>query len=146
MAYPTGMLSLVLEGIDRRLVGVKTYCTTARTAMAAGSVVATVIVDLHIRLKADHAALDAAKNTPGLAAYAQEQKNNGSLDVAAEFMAVLAAMADVVTWIEANFPKDGSGFLLRETWGANGPVDRSFTTAATAGLRTELDALISTIS
>ena len=60
--------------------------------------------------------------------------------------AVIAAIDGVTAWIVANFPKDGSGFLLAQTWGANAPADRVFTPAQLAAFRTQLDSLIATIA
>ena len=146
MAYPTGMLSLTLEEIDRRAVDVKGYCTRTRDTLGAGNTPATTIFDLFIRLKSDRAAFAAATSVSGLAAYARAQKNDENLDVVTEFGEMLAAIDDVTAWISTNFPKDANGYLLAQTWGASGPVDRTFTPAATAGLRTQLDALIATIA
>jgi hypothetical protein len=146
MAYPTGMLSLTLEDIDRRAVSVKGYCQRAKDTLAAGNSPATTILDLFVRLRQDRAAFAAAANVPGIAAYAQAQKDDAQLDLAAEFVAMLTAIDGVTTWIANNFPKDGNGFLLAQTLEANGPVDRQFTPAQTAGLRTQLDTILATIS
>jgi hypothetical protein len=55
----------------------------------------------------------------------------------------------VVSWVVTNFPKDGSGFLLAKTFNADNSgrtVDRTFSAAQTAGLRTVLDTLIAAIN
>lgn len=146
MAYPTNALAQVLEDVDRRAMSVKEYATRYRTQMAAGDVLATVIVDLFIRLKSDKAAFVTAASTSGLGVYAQAQKNDQNLNIGNEFTAMNAAIDGVTTWIETNFPKDANGYLLRETWSASGPVDRAFSSANTAGLRTVLATLIATIA
>lgn len=146
MAYPTGMLSLVLEDIDRRAVSVKTYATQVRTEAAAGNIPSSRILDLFINLRQERGLLATAAATPGIAQFARDQKNNQSLDVVAEFNAMLAAIDGTTTWINTNFPKDGGGFLLERTLGVNSPIDRTFTPAQTAGLRTQLDSLIATIA
>jgi quinol monooxygenase YgiN len=145
MAYPTNALSRTLEDLDRRAADVKSYCIRYRDNMAAGNVVATVIIDLAIRLNSDRVSFANAANVTGLAQYAKDQKNNQSLDVIAEFNAMVSAIDGCIGWVTTNFPKDANGFLLRETWGNNGTVDRSFTPAQTAGLRTQLDGLIERI-
>ena len=61
---------------------------------------------------------------------------------------MLAAIDDTRAWVRASFPDsvgDGSGFLLAQTWGSNGPVDRTFTPTQTSGLQTQLDALVATV-
>lgn len=147
MAYPTGMLSFVLEGIDSRALKVKTYCQSLRTAAAAGPVASGQILGVYQALRQDRAALVTAAGTTGLAQYAKDQKNNQSLDVVAEFNAMVAAIDQVTLWIDNNFPKDASTrALLERTLEAEGPVERTFTSAQTAGLRTQLDGLIATIN
>lgn len=146
MAYPTGMLSFVLEGIDQRILKVKQQAQALRTDAAAGAIQSGRILSTHQYLRAERAALTAAASTPGLAQYARDQKNNQTLDVVAEFTAVIAAIDQVVGWIETNFPKDAGGFLLERTLGADGPLERTFTPAQTAGFRTQLDSLIAMIA
>lgn len=146
MAWPTGTLSITLEDVDRRASAVKQYATQSRDRMAAGNVPSTLIFDLFIRLKNDRAALASAATVPGIANYAQAQKGDTQFDVAAEFNNLLATIDGVTAWISANFPKDSNGYLLAQTWGAEGPVDRQFSSATTAGLRSVLDTLIATIN
>lgn len=145
MAYPTGNLSVTLDEIDRILSNVKAYCLSCRNKSAAQDITSTNIFDVFSRLKSDRARLEVLRVAPGLGAYAQSQKNNASLNIATEFTAVLNAIDGVTAWITTNFPVS-STFLLAQTLGANGPVDRLFTTAATAGFRTALDSLIATIT
>ena len=146
MAYPTGTLAKALEDIDRDLIQLRAFAVRRRDEMAAGNVAATTVLgDLFVRLRQHEHALDAAADTPGIGPYAQEQKSDGTLDVVAEFNAVMAAISGVTGWIAANFPKDVNGFLLAQTLSPEGPVDRTFSPTDTAGLRTQLDALIATI-
>lgn len=146
MAYPTGMLSLKLEDIDQKMLALKTYAQRLKDESNAGTLPSTLILIVYEALRADRAQLVTAASATGMATFAQEQKGNASLDVVAEFNGVIAAIDNVTSWINSNFPKDGSGFLLAQTLGANGRVDRVFTAAATAGLRTQLDALLATIN
>lgn len=146
MAYPTGMLSITLEDVDRRALAVKTACQSARTASAAGNINGSDVIAMYNFLKAQRAGLAAASTVPGLGAYAQAQKNSPGLDVVVAFNDMLAAIDGVTTWITTNYPKDVNGFLLERTWGANGPVDRQFTSVQTVGYRTALDSLIATIA
>lgn len=149
MAYPTGLLSITLDAIDRRIVRMKSQVQTLRDATAAGPVGGSRILDLWGFLKTERPGLVSAAATPGLAEYAREQKNktvsDPTFDVVAEFNALIAAIDNVTGWMEANFPKDAGGFILAQTFGASGLVDRQFTSAQTAGLRTQLDALLNAI-
>lgn len=137
MAYPTNSLASTLENIDREIASIKSAATRYRTTLETDTV-ATVIIDIAIRARRHIASLNTAAAVPGIAAYARDMKNDQGLDIVAEFNTVKAAVQAVQDWITTNFPTDGSGFLLRETWGANGPVDRSFPAGQTAGLRTLL--------
>lgn len=146
MAYPTGMLSITLEDIDRRMVGVKLYAAQVRAELLAGNVSSSRILDLVVNLRQERLALVTAASVQGIGAYAQAQKNNGTLDVVAEFNAVIAAIDSVTSWIGTNFPKDGSGFLLAQTMTADGPLDRQFAPAVTSGLASQLANLVATIN
>lgn len=146
MAYPTGVLSTTLQQVDNTMIQLKDFAARQRDRMAAGSVPSTTILDdLFVRLRQAKTQLQSAASVPGLAEYARAQKSSDTLDVVTEFQAVVAAIDAVTAWITANFPKDANGFLLARTLGESGPVDRQFTSAATATLRTQLDALIATI-
>ena len=83
---------------------------------------------------------------PGLVAYVREQVNDTSIDIVAEYQTMLEQISAVRNWIMTNFPKDASGYLLYHQFGADGRiVQRTLTPAQTAGLRTQLAALIATI-
>lgn len=146
MAYPTGILSVVLARLDLRAIEIKAQCQVARAESLVGNVNSSRLIGLFNFLRTQRAGLATDSATPGLAAYAQAQKNQPGLDVVAEFNAMLSTLDGVTAWIIANFPKDASGFLLERTWGADSPVDRSFTPAQMAGFRTALDSLIATIA
>jgi hypothetical protein len=68
------------------------------------------------------------------------------LDVVAEFTAMESAVEDCRDWIVANLPTDADGYLVIRTLNADGTLtDRMFAPAQTAGLRTEIDAVLATI-
>jgi hypothetical protein len=147
MAYPTGLLSFVLEQIDQRILAIKKQAQVLRADALAGPIQSGRILSAHQYLRAERAALVTAGGTPGLAAFARDQKNNQTLDVVAEFNAVIAAIDNVTGWIATNFPKDAATqALLERTLEVDGPVERTFTTVQTAGFRTQLDSLIATIA
>lgn len=146
MAYPTGTLSIALEEIDREMIAIKSYCQSVASQLAAGSQKASLIIDIHANLGAAKVRLATWAATPGLAAYAKVQKNNEALDVTAEYQSVLSAINSLLSGVESAFPKDASGYLLREQWAAIGTLERSFTPASTTGLRTLLNAVVATIA
>lgn len=146
MAYPTGTLDRTLDRLDERVSRVKLNASSVRAESVAGPVSSTRILGLYAALRTDHAEITALSQTPGLAAYVQQQKNDPALDVVAEFQTMLNTLTNVTNWIAANFPKDANGFLLAQTLGADRPVDRMFTTADLAAFRAQLDAMIATIA
>ena len=145
MAYPTWLLSFILDDIDRRVAGVKLLGTQVRTESLAGAIPSTRILNLFINLQQERIALVAAAATPGIVQFARDQKNNQTLDVVVEFTAMLVALDAVIAWISTNFPKDAGGFLLARSFSGTTIVDRMFPSAQTAGLRAQLDTLIATI-
>lgn len=145
MAYPTSMLNRTLVELDDRVMNVKRNVDAVNAESLAGPIVSSRILGLYTQLRADHASITALSATPGLGVYAQQQKNNAGLDIVAEFNTMLTSLTNVTNWIAANFPKDGNGFLLAQTLGADRPVDRMFTTAELSAFRTQLQALAATI-
>jgi hypothetical protein len=146
MAYPTGMLSFILEDIDRRASAVKLLAQQISSECAAGNVPSTRILDSYIRFKQERAQLATSASTPGLTQFARDQKNNQTLDVVVEFNAMIAAMDGITAWIETNYPKDVGGFLLAKQFSNGTIIDRMFTPAQTAGFQTQLNSLIATIN
>ena len=139
------MLSLTLERIDNLATQTKNFATRRQQQMAAGNVGSSLIFDVHINMKRAAADLTAAASVSGIVQYAKDQKNDQNLDVVAEFNAMITAINAVVTAIESTFP-DSGGFLLAQTWGTNGPEDRQFAPASTAGIRTQLQGVIDAIN
>lgn len=138
-------LALLLADIGQLARAVDTLAQSASARMAAGPVLATEVKDLDVKLRRYRARLVAAGQTPGIREYAAAQSAFAGLDVVAEWQAMIAAIDGVLAWIRTNFPTS-SGFLLAESWGPDGPEARPFSSAQTAGLRTQLDALAATVS
>lgn len=146
MAYPTGTLSIALEEIDREMVAIKSYCQSVSSQLASASQKAALIIDLHANLGVVKNRLATWAATPGLPAYAKQQKDNVNLDVIAEYQAVVAAIDAVRSNVESTFPKDASGYLLREQWATVGITERSFAPSSTVQLRTLLNTLVAAIN
>jgi hypothetical protein len=85
----------------------------------------------------------------GMGAYAQSQMNDPTLNAAAEFNAMIAAIDSAISAIISNFPKDASNRLLFLTFAADNSgrnTSSTFTAAQMAPVKTALDALVATIS
>lgn len=131
----------------RQIAGqLKTSAQNLKTLSLAGPVTSSDLLNFQSRLVDSKASLATVSAVPGLAAYAQAQVNDNVLDVAASFSAMATQIDATGAWIVANFPKDGSGYLLASQFNGGGRVvDRTFATAALVGLRAQLDLLIATI-
>lgn len=140
-------LATALARVRASAHGVKQAAQDLRTASAAGPIVARRIVHVMEEFTAAHERFNAIKTTPGLAAYARDQFADQGLDLAAEVSAMQSALVACVTWIQTNMPKDSASgrWIAVEELIDGKRVDRLLAPAATAGLRTVLDALIATI-
>ncbi len=118
-----------------------------RDLMAAGNVSANLIVhNLVQNIKNTRAVLVAARDTPGMRAYVRDQLNDPAFNLTTQTNAIVAAIDNTLVWVAANIPTDASGWMLLWKMEADGGITtRSFTPTQTAGLRTELDALITAI-
>lgn len=146
MAFKTGSVAFVYDEVCRTAAEIKDACARTATAMAAANTPATTVFDLLIRAKQTIARFNTLKSTPGLAEYAKAQNDDPTYEVGAEFAAMLVALTLLASQIESDFPKDGNGFLLAQTFGASGPVDRAFTPAQTAAIRNRLNAVVASIA
>lgn len=149
MAFPASQLRLsqVLDQIAGTMSNTRSYALSRRAEMLAGNVGADRIIDVWEHLKATKARLQSLGATPGIAAYAQAQYDDDTLDLAAEFTAVIAAVNGVTANVESTFPADGSGWLLAAKFGAGGTLEyRQFTPAQLATLAGLLNDLAATIS
>jgi hypothetical protein len=150
MAYPASQRTLqsVLDEINATALRVRANLTSVRNASAAGPIARQQVIDVQRDLARGVERLTTLSTTPGLAAYAQEQFNNPSLNVAAEFTTMLAAMVSLRDWVFANFPKDaGSGAWLVYSYDANGvATSLTFSSADLAQWRTRVDAVAAAIS
>ena len=150
MAFPasTQRLDSALSSACAHALRVKQFFQQLRNESAAGDVARERIVESLRVLALANTAWTAAASTPGIAAYAQEQLGSPTLDVAAEFTAMLNAASSLRTWIFNNFPKDaGSGAWLVQSHNDSGvPTSLMFTTAQLATFRTNVDTLLATIA
>ena len=90
--------------------------------------------------------LNTIKSTPGLAEYAKDQENDQSYDVVAEFNALVASLDAVISTVKSTFPVDSGGFLLSETFNADGTrTPRTFTASQVATIKADLDTVVASI-
>lgn len=151
--WPTDRYAKRLEDLDRSLIDVKAFAGRWSSKMAAGNVSSSAVMNAYASMRGVYKNLDAVKtyaaSDPDFIAYIRDQKADASLNVAAEFNAVLSAIDDVVTEIQTAFPTyetGGNTYLLAQTWGNDRPVDREFTPAQTSNIQTKLDAVVAAIN
>ena len=152
MAFPSSQgskpntLSQALENISAAAGSVKSAAQQIKAASLSGPIGANNVITYVGDLADWRDRISTLAATPGLAAYAQAQYNDGTLDIVAAFNAMLTQIDATRSWVVTNFPKDGSGNLLEKKFDANGRVSlNTFSTATLATFRTQLDALIATI-
>ncbi len=129
------------ERAKQTATGLRRFCNNLSSELAAGGNSKQIlgVVDSLVSFKDN---LNDVKSIPGMAAYAQEQENDGAYDVIAEFTALLSLIDAAILEVVNTFPTNGSGFLLAETINPNGTREpRIFTGAQLSGIRTVLDAV-----
>ena len=140
----TYVLDTALDTIQSKAKLVRDTASNIKAQVDAGPIQSDIVVGLMRNMKIQYDIISAAKATPGLNAYARTEFNDPTLDYVAEVDAALAAMATTYNWVNTNFPKDASGYLLKDKI-VNGAIEnRVFSQAATAGLSTALATLIAT--
>lgn len=138
----TYVLDTALSTIQQKAKLVRDAAVNVKAQVDAGPVPSDVVVGIMRNLKIQYDIINAAKVVPGLNAYARNEFDDQALDYVAEVNAALAAMATCYNWVNTNFPKDASGYLLKDKIVNGEIVNREFTQAQTAGLSTALGTLI----
>jgi hypothetical protein len=128
-------------------VSIENIAQSQINASLAGPVVGSQILNFDATLRVYRTRLDAIAAMPGIAAYVTALANTPQgYDVSAQFAAMRAQIVGTSNWIQANFPRDSTNtYMLERSWGADGPVERSFSTTDLASYRTQLNALIASI-
>lgn len=152
MALPNNPpLSEVLKEARQRWVQTKRISQNIRDRAASGPIPASTVLGLLDNLRTDLAYFTAVAATPNIGTYAQEQYGVTYL-IGPDFTAFITAIEDTIAWIVAALPKaapDVNGFewvLLQRIDVDGNRIDRTFSVAQTAGLRTILDSLIATVA
>lgn len=118
-----------------------------KAASLAGPVASSTVLYFERDLRAFRDRFDVIGALPGIAAYVSGLPNTPQgYDVATEFNAMRTQIQATIDWIRANYPRDStSTYLMERQWAADGLTERTFTTAALASFRTQLDALLATL-
>ena len=136
-----------LKQVDLTARRLKANSAVFRGEAAAGNINADRITEEVLRnLVVARNTFTAAAAVPGMAAFVAAERSVTQQQVADDFNAMLGAVNAAISWIAANMPKNGAGFLLIRSIDAQGALTyRQFTPAETAGLRTALLAVEATI-
>jgi hypothetical protein len=152
MSFPSSSsltLEDALKSLRDKALSVKTTSTNIRAQSLAGGTPYSSILNYMTALRGYKAQMASLYNITGLSAYAQEQLGNGfsSINVVTEYNTMIATLDSTVQWIAANLNKDGSNYALAVQIAADGVLtERTYGSGALAGLRTQIDALLATIS
>lgn len=150
MAFPASTVTAeqAWNGIRDRAVRLKSQVQTIRDSSAAGDTGRTSYIGLQRSLDRAVSTWNAFASVPGLQAYARDQIDDATLDLAAEFVAMRDAAIALRNWIFANMPRDaGTGAVLLHTVGQDGAqIELTVTAAQTAGFRSAADVFLLTIN
>lgn len=149
MAFPATQ-QILLEGFQQaRSIAsrVKTRVTRVRDLSAAGPINRFEVIKLVSLLSDSNTTLSSIASISGIGQFAQDQLDDNSIDIAAEFSTMNSAIIALRDWIVNNYPTDsGSGAWLVESYNNSGnSVPLTFTTAELVTFRTHCDTLIATI-
>jgi hypothetical protein len=123
--------------------GWKAQAQNANASLAAGSVDTNFVFRMLDQLNTIIVSLNAWKAVTGLDTYATGQGYTGTMS--ADCLATVNAAQACINWVVTNFPASG-GFLQGFTLNADGSrTARTFTSAQTAGLQTNLTSFVATI-
>jgi hypothetical protein len=135
-----------LSELLREAQAVKQMAAQSIAAMAAGNVSANVVINMAQRLNASIVnILTPAQQHTGLAAYAAQQFGDPQFGLDARMSGLRTLLDAVIVAARATIPTSG-GYVLKDTWNADGSVSvRVLTPAQTAALRAALQAVVDAI-
>lgn len=134
------------ETVRNAAMNLKLNCQTLDAQMAASGADYSRLQGIYTFLKSARDQLVALSATPGLADYAKTQEDDPAYDVVAEFTNLVAQVNAALAWMEANIP---TAVTLKSVslWQQGvSVIQTSFNPAATAPLRTALQAIVSAVS
>lgn len=120
---------------------VKSNTASQISLSQAGTCSTAEILAFMTLLASANAAMQSASQVTGVAAYAQSASGSSN-NIVTDYQAMSGAIGNVVSWVEANFPK-----ALPFAWNADGSQAATvFSAAALSGYVTQLQALAATIN
>jgi len=149
MAWPASTQTAVdaFEKANRLISQIKQISDETIALTSAGPVTWPAWERVLVFLVGAQDQLAALSSVTGIVPVARDRFGNQSLDVVAEFTAVTSALDACIQWMVNSIPSSGGYLLVESINTTTKKVEpRSFSSAATAGLRTELTALSNTIS
>ena len=132
---------LTVKGIANLL---KTRITNNIENLSIANVDYDYLREIYRTIERANDGLNSKKNVPGIVEYAKEAESNAGLDIVAEFSALQQTMSDALEWINNNVPLTATVKPPSE-WGDGTLIERVFTPAQTAGLRSTLQTIVDTI-
>ena len=136
---------------DASAIRVKASAEYVKARAQASTLTASDLIDnLRGTLVTERAILDAASQTPGVAAYAAEQfPDVAGYDVTAAYQAMIIAIDDTIAWLITNYPLDAEGCLKKLKWAPDSSGNLvaydDFSAGQLSAVVTQCDALIATI-
>ena len=147
MAFRVGGLGRAYQKVQVEAINLRGFAVAAQAQLAAGNVSANAVINVLTRITGAIAVFDSVSAIPGLAAYAQNEENDGGYNVTAEFTAMRTEAIGTRDWILTNFPTAPSGEIIKDTLEPDGSITvKQFTPAETAGLQSALGLLIATVN
>ena len=150
MSWPASKQTLAnaFKEANDGAIRTKQFVTTIRDISAAGETPRKRVINLYLDLQRSITEWVIAKSLPGIVAYAREEFNDPTLDVATEFNAMQTSAETLRDWIYNNFPKDASsGAWLVTAYDTNGElINLTFTSSQLSVFRTHADTFLATIS
>ena len=117
-------------------------CTTYVPGLAGGNNSANAITDLVRQLQAAYDAATAYAADADLQTYCRTQLVTPSFDILAIIAGLQGLVTAAIAAAKATIPTDGSGYLLKDQWAADGTLTvRALTPGQTAALVTALQAI-----
>ncbi len=149
MAFPATTLTSqqAWDRIRRQALDIRDIVQALRNDSAAGNTERRRYVFTQRRLQIAIDEWDALSTTPGLQAYARDQLDDQTLNLATEFTQMRAAAIALRDWIFANVPTHaGTGAQLLTAYSVDGlGTELTFNTGQTGQFRTEADTFLATI-
>lgn len=147
MAFRVDGLGRAYAEAQVEAIRLRGFASAFQAQLAAGDVSANAVITALGRMVSSIDVFDRIRVTPGIAAYAQNEENDPTYDVVAEFTAMRTEAVGSRDWILTNFPTAPTGEIIKDTLETDGNITvRQFTPVETAGLQTALGLLVAQIN